>query len=75
VQAQLRRTFLAEEDRPGRDRVVVLDEDQPPVRDECGRRRPQLWKPFAATEDELKRNIGDFNYACIVSLITALREE
>jgi len=53
----------------------VLDEDQPPVRDECGRRRPQLWKPFAATEDELKRNIGDFNYACIVSLITALREE
>jgi predicted permease len=107
VQAQLGRTFLAEEDTPGRDRVVVLDDAlwrtrfgaDPGI---IGRRlvldgnpyevvgvlpagfsfpkisrlyamnvaeeRPQLWKPFAATEEELKRDIGDFNYACIVSL-------
>ena len=107
VQAQLGRTFLAEEDRPGRDSVVVLDDAlwrtqfgaDPGI---IGRRlvldgnpyevvgvlpasftfpkisrlyamnvaeaRPQLWKPFAATDDELQRDIGDFNYACIVSL-------
>ena len=29
--------------------------------------RPQLWKPFAVKDDELEA-MGDFNYACIVSL-------
>jgi predicted permease len=29
--------------------------------------RPQIWKPFALKDDELEA-MGDFNYACIVSL-------
>ena len=29
--------------------------------------RPQIWKPFAVKDDELD-TMGDFNYACIVSL-------
>jgi putative ABC transport system permease protein len=29
--------------------------------------RPQIWKPFAVREDELE-SLGDFNFACIVSL-------
>jgi predicted permease len=29
--------------------------------------RPQIWKPFALKDDELE-TMGDFNYACIVSL-------
>ena len=29
--------------------------------------RPQIWKPFAVKDDELEA-MGDFNYACIVSL-------
>jgi predicted permease len=107
VQAQLGRTFLAEEDVPGRDHVVLLEDRlwrtrfgaDPGI---VGRRlvldgepyevvgvlpptfsfprisqlyamsvaeeRPQIWKPFGMTEAEAKRDMGDFNYACIVSL-------
>ena len=104
--AQLGRTFLDEEDEPGRDRVVVLDDQvwrrrfaaDPGV---IGRKilldgtayevvgvlppafsfpkisqlyamtlagdRPQVWKPFAIGPNDLSP-MGDFNYACIVSL-------
>jgi len=33
--------------------------------------RPQIWKPFALKDDELEA-MGDFNYACIVSLTPAV---
>jgi putative ABC transport system permease protein len=103
VEPQLGRSFLEEEDQPGRDRVVVLN-------DALWRRRfaadpavigrtirldgepyevvgvlpsdfsfpklselydisvvagqPQLWKPFAATAQELTP-LGSFNFVCI----------
>src|SRR5215218_9825267 len=106
VRPQLGRTFLESEDHPGRDAVVILDDQlwrsrfgaAPGV---IGRKvvlddkpyevigvlpadfrfpklanlyamtiaeaRPQIWKPFAIKDSELEP-LGDFNYACIVSL-------
>ena len=106
VRPQLGRTFVDAEDQPGRDAVVVIEDDlwkrrfaaDPGI---VGRKivldgrpyevvgvlppdfrfpklsslyamtlaeaRPQIWKPFALKDDELD-TMGDFNYACIVSL-------
>jgi putative ABC transport system permease protein len=106
IQPRLGRTFLNEEDQPGRDRVVLINEDlwrrrfaaDPNI---IGRKitldgnpyeiigvlpkdfhfpkmsqlfamtlagdRPQLWKPFALSKDEMDL-MGDFNYACIARL-------
>jgi predicted permease len=114
VQPQLGRVFLAEEDVPGRDHVVLLEDQlwrarfgaDPGV---LGRRllldgepyevvgilpptfsfpkisqlyamslaeeRPQIWKPFAMTEAEAARAMGDFNYACIVALKPGVSRE
>jgi predicted permease len=106
VRPQLGRSFAEAEDHPGRDAVVVIDDELWRVRFGAdprvlGRKlvldgrpyevigvlprdfrfpklaslyamtiaeaRPQIWKPFAVKDDELE-SMGDFNYACIVSL-------
>jgi predicted permease len=106
VRPQLGRTFADAEDHPGRDAVVVIDDELWRVRFGAdprvlGRKlvldgrpyevigvlprdfrfpklaslyamtiaeaRPQIWKPFAVKDDELE-SMGDFNYACVVSL-------
>ena len=106
VRPQLGRLFVEAEDRPGRDAVVVIDDELWKLRFGAdprvlGRKvvldgrpyevigvlppdfrfpklaslyamtiaeaRPQIWKPFAVKDDELEA-MGDFNYACIVSL-------
>jgi predicted permease len=106
IRAQIGRTFTEEEDQPGRDAVVVIDDalwrrrfgGDPSI---VGRKvvldgrpydvigvlppdfrfpnvadlyamtvdepRPSIWKPFAVRDEELEP-LGDFNYACIVSL-------
>jgi predicted permease len=106
VRPQLGRSFAEAEDHPGRDAVVVIDDELWRVRFGAdprvlGRKlvldgrpyevigvlprdfrfpklaslyamtiaeaRPQIWKPFAVKDDELE-SMGDFNYACVVSL-------
>jgi predicted permease len=106
VRPQLGRSFAEAEDHPGRDAVVVIDDELWRVRFGAdprvlGRKlvldgrpyevigvlprdfrfpklaslyamtiaeaRPQIWKPFAVKDDELEA-MGDFNYACVVSL-------
>jgi predicted permease len=113
IRPRLGRLFTEAEDQPGRDHVVLLNDElwrrsfasDPGV---IGRKiilngqpyeiagvlpanfhfpkmsqlfamtvaeeRPQLWKPFAASDDELSP-LGDFNYSCIARLRPAVSQQ